>query len=333
MRYMLQKDLGYDRENVMEVPMRNNMISSRETIKNDLLQQPGILNVAFSSLQIQNVQRAAGWKDSLMVAFVDVDKAFIPTLGMELVEGNNFSDSPADSTHFILNETAVKTIGIIDPVGKPFEFLDVQGTIIGVVKDFNFRNLHEKIEPLLFRYTNEIERMYIRLSPGAVQKTVAEIEKTVNRYDPETAFTHTFLDDRIENMYRSDIRTGKLFNLFAIIAIIVSCLGLFGLVTFTAEAKTKEIGIRKVLGASVMQIVKMLLTEFFLLVGVAMLIAFPFAYYWLDGLLQDYAYRIPISGWIFVLAGIITLLLTLITVSWQAVRAATANPVEAIKAE
>jgi len=332
MRFMQQKNLGYDRENVIEIPMRSGMINSRDAMKNDLLQQPGILGVTFASNQIHSVGRAAGWKDSLMVAFVDVDKAFIPTLGMELAEGNNFSDLPADSAHFILNEALVKATGITDPVGKPFEFIDVQGTIIGVVKDFNFRDLHETIGPLLFRYADDIRYMYVRLSPNAVQKTVSEIEKIVNKYSPETV-THTFLDDRIERMYRSDIRTGKLFNIFAIIAIIVSCLGLFGLVTFTAESKTKEIGIRKVLGASVAQIVKMLLKEFLILVGVSMLIAFPLAYYWLGSMLQDYAYRIPVSWWIFALAGCITILMTLLTVSWQAIKAATANPVEAIKSE
>ena len=333
MSFMQKKNLGYDRENVLEIPMRSNLLSSRDAIKNELSQQAGVLGVSIASVQIHNVQRAGGWKDSLMMAFVDVDKAFIPTMGMELVAGSNFSDSPADSAHFILNETAVKTIGITDPVGKPFEFLDVHGTIIGVVKDFNFRNLHEKIDPLLFRYTNEIRLMYVRLAPATVHQTVPEIEKIIRRYDSETAFTYTFLDERIDNMYHSDSRTGKLFNIFAVIAIIVSCLGLFGLVTFTAESKTKEIGIRKVLGASVMQIIQLLLKEFLILVGVAMLVAFPLAYFWLDGLLQDYAYRIQISWQVFALAGLITILMTLITVSWLAVKAATANPVNAIKSE
>jgi len=332
MRFMQQKNLGYDRENVVEIPMRSAMTNSRNAMRNELLQQPGILGVTFSSLQIHNVQRAGGWKDSLMVAFLEVDKAFIPTMGMELAAGSNFTDSPADSAHFILNETLVNTIGISEPIGKPFEFLDVNGTIIGVVKDFNFRHLHETIGPLLFRYTSDIGYMYVRLSPGTVQRSVSEIEKIISKFNTETV-PHTFLDDRIERMYRSDIRTGKLFNIFAVIAIIVSCLGLFGLVTYTAESKTKEIGIRKVLGASVSQIVKMLLKEFLILVGVAMLVAFPLAYYWLEGMLQDYAYRINISWWIFAMAGCITILMTLLTVSWKAVKAATANPVKALKSD
>ena len=331
MRYIQHKNLGYNCENVMEAPMRGNMANSRDAIKNDLLQQPGVLGVTFASQSIQFAGTASGWKDSLLLVFVDVDKSFIPTMGMELVAGNNFNDSPTDSFHFILNETAVKTIGMADPVGKPFEFHGREGTIIGVVKDFNFKPLNVAIEPLTFQYGDAPRLMYIRLAPGAVQQTIAEIEKIMNGYHPDTAFNYSFLDDAFERTYRSDIRTGKLFNVFAVIAVIVSCLGLFGLVTFVAETKTKEIAIRKVLGASVGNIVSLLSKEFLILVGIAMLIAFPVAYYWLDSMLQDFAYRISITWWMFALSGMITMILTLISVGWQAVKAATANPVKAIK--
>jgi len=262
-----------------------------------------------------------------------VDKSFIPTMGMELAAGNNFTDSPADSLHFILNETAIKNIGIKDPVGKPFEILGINGTIIGVVKDFNFKDLHLNIEPLIFLYGGDTQLMYIRLAPGAVKNTIPEIEKIMKKYTPGTAFNYTFLSETFERMYRSDIRTGKLFRIFAVIALVVSCLGLFGLVTFTAESKTKEIGIRKVLGASVASIVKMLLKEFLILVGVAMLIAFPLAYFWLDGMLQDFAYRIPLSWWMFAITGGIVIAMTLLTVGWKAIKAATENPLKAIKTE
>ena len=333
MRYLQQKNLGYDRENVMEIPMRGNMEKSRNALKNDLLQQSGVLGVTFASQSIQNAGSASGWKDSLMIVFVNADKSFIPTMGMELATGNNFTDSPADSTHFIINETAVKTIGMYDPVGKPFEFMGIEGTIIGVVKDFNFKELHVNIEPLALMYGGDTRLMYIRLASGAVQNTIPEIEKIMKKYNSGTTFNYTFLSDSFERMYRSDIRTGKLFSIFAVIALVVSCLGLFGLVTFAAETKTREIGIRKVLGASIASIVKMLLKEFLILVGVAMLIAFPLSYYWLDGMLQDFAYRIEISWWMFALTGGIVIVMTLLTVGWKAVKAATANPVKAIKTE
>jgi putative ABC transport system permease protein len=205
--------------------------------------------------------------------------------------------------------------------------------IIGVVKDFNFKDLHVNIEPMIFQYGGDMREMYVRLAPSAIQNTIFEIEKIMKNYNPGAAFNYSFLSESFEKMYRSDIRTGRLFTIFAVIAILVSCLGLFGLVTFAAESKTREIGIRKVLGASVMGIVQMLLKEFLILVGVAMLIAFPLAYYWLDKMLQDFAYRIHLSWWMFALAGSITLALTLLTVTWKAVKAATANPVKAIKTE
>ena len=333
MSYIQQKNLGYDHENVMEILLRGNVSKSRDAVKNDLLQQSGVLGVTYSSQSIKNAGSASGWKDSLMIVFLDVDKSFIPTMGMELAAGNNFTDSPADSLHFILNETAVKTIGMKDPVGKPFEFNGKEGTIIGVVKDFNFKDLHVTIEPLALLYGGDVRLMYVRLASGAVKNTIPEIEKIMKNYNSDTTFNYTFLSESFERMYRSDIRTGKLFTIFAIISIFVSCLGLFGLVTFAAETKTKEIGIRKVLGASIASIVKMLLKEFLILVGIAMLIAFPVAYYWLDGMLQDFAYRISLSWWMFASTGGITVLMTLLTVGWKAVRAATADPIKAIKTE
>ena len=333
MRYIQQKNLGYDRENVMEIALRGSMPDSHNAIKNDLMLQSGVLGVTFASQSIQYAGSGSGWKDSLILIFVDIDKDFIPVMGMELAEGRNFTGSPADSAYFILNHTAVESIGMVNPIGRPFEFNEIEGTIIGVVKDFNFKDLHVTIEPLILLHRGNPRLMYIRIAPGAVQNTVSEIEKIVKKYNPETAFKYTFLSDTFERIYRSDIRTGKLFNIFAVISIIISCLGLFGLVTFTAAAKTKEIGIRKVLGSSVLQIVKMLLKEFLILIGIAMLIAFPLAYYWLDRMLQSFAYRISISWQIFLLAGIITIALTLLTVSFQAIKAATANPVDAIKSE
>ncbi|MDR0795850.1 MAG: FtsX-like permease family protein, partial [Tannerella sp.] len=165
------------------------------------------------------------------------------------------------------------------------------------------------------------------------QQAIAAVEKVWKQYNPDHAFSYRFLDDTFNRMYQSEIRTNRLFGTFSIIAILISCLGLFGLVVFSAELKTKEIGIRKVLGASVFEIVKLLTREFLILVGIAIIIAFPLAYYWLENMLQEFAYRISLSWWIFAVAGIITIVLTLLTVGWMAIKAATKNPVEAIKTE
>ena len=175
--------------------------------------------------------------------------------------------------------------------------------------------------------------LYIRTTAQDAGSAIAAVEKLWKKYNPNYTFEYSFMDQSFERLYRSDIRTGQLFGVFSFIAVLISCLGLFGLVSYAAEAKTKEIGIRKAHGASVSDIVTMLSKEFLLLVGIAMLIAFPLSYYWLDKLLQNFAYRISIGWQIFALTGIISILLTLLTVGWRAISAATVNPVKSIKTE
>ena len=206
----------------------------------------------------------------------------------------------------------------------------IRGTIVGVVKDFHFSNFRKEIEPMVFRPA-DVGTLYVRTTANDASNAIAAVDKLWKQYNPEEPFTYKFLDDTFNRMYRSDIQTGSLFTVITLIVILISCLGLFGLVTYTAEAKYKEIGIRKVFGASVSDIVTLLSKEFLILVVIAMFIAFPLAYYWLDTLLQEYAYRISIGWWIFVLAGVITVTLTFLTVARQALKAATANPVDAIK--
>jgi ABC-type antimicrobial peptide transport system permease subunit len=251
-------------------------------------------------------------------------------MDMEMVAGRNFSNTPADSVGFILNETAVAATGISDPIGKNFEFMDREGTIIGVVKDFHFDNLHVNIKPLTL-YTDGVQQLlYVRIAPNAVHQTTEEIEKICKQYNSGDELHYTFMDETLNKAYQNDRRTNKLLTIFALIAIFVSCLGLFGLVTYTAETKTKEIGIRKVHGASIKDMIIMLTKEFLILVSISMVIAFPLAYFWLDKMLQNYAYRISISWWMFALAALITVGLTVLTVGFKALQAATANPVKAI---
>jgi ABC-type antimicrobial peptide transport system permease subunit len=274
------------------------------------------------------------------VILLSTDHDFIPTMDVKLVAGRNFNGTLADAANIILNETAVKTLGFTEPVGEKISIASIEeGSVIGVVSDFHFKDLHTPIEPLIiladdfwkakFMQTS----LYVRTSSNGASQALASAEKLWKQYEAELPFFYQFVDDEFNTIYKTDIRTGILFRYFAIIAILISCLGLFGLITFIAEGKTKEIGIRKVLGASVSNIVNMLSKEFLILVGIAMLIAFPLAYYWLDKMLQDYAYRINISWWIFAIAGLLTVALTLLTVGWKALKAATANPVKAIKAE
>jgi ABC-type antimicrobial peptide transport system permease subunit len=330
MKYLMEKDLGYNHENVLEISMSKGMMQHCEALKSDLLQQPDILGVTNSSQGLLFSTQGSGWKDSLIMMFIRVDADFIPTMDMKMVAGKNFSNTPADSISFILNETAIAATGISDPIGKNFEFMGKEGTIIGVVKDFHYDNLRVNIQPLTL-YTDGVQQfLYVRLAPNNVRQTVDEIEKICKQYNDGAELHHTFMDEKLTKAYNNDLRTNKLLNIFALIAIFVSCLGLFGLVTYTAETKIKEIGIRKVHGAGIKDIITMLTKEFLILVSISMFVAFPLAYFWLTKMLQDYAYRISLSWWMFALAALITIILTVITVGFKALRAATANPVKAI---
>jgi hypothetical protein len=337
LEYVRKKDLGYQKENVIQVQLTNKLRGRYDALKEELLQNAAITGVTATSMPLKNVTSTytisniegkdmEGQRTILM----STDKDFIPVMDIELLEGQNFIGTDADATGVILNETAVKTMNITNPVGKRINISGMEGNIIGVVRDFHIKSLHTPIEPVSIIVNNWRGSLYIRTSAAGAPQAVAAVEKLWKQYETELPFSYRFIDDEFDAVYKADIRTGNLFRYFAVIAILLSCLGLFGLVTYTAESKTKEIGIRKVLGATVSNIVNMLSKEFLILVGIALILAFPLAYYCLDRLLQDYAYRIDIGWWMFALAGIITILLTIVTVGWQAVKAAVANPVKAI---
>ena len=341
-RFMSTKDMGFNRENVLTCTMPLNQPShSFEAFRNELLQHPEIAGVTASQGNIMNLAQASDlqWRGkpedlTVRTVFMGIDRDFMETLGIELLAGRGFTGTPADSLYYFLNETAVKQMGIADPLNITVSLWPLpEGQVAGIVKDFHFRHMTETVGPMLLYLPHSCWTVYIKSVAGKTREALAVSERIWKNHYPDYPFDYTFMDDTFASMYTNDIRTGRLFNAFAVIAIFVSCLGLFGLVTFTAASKTRETGIRKVLGASVASIVMMLSIEFLILVGVAMLIAFPLAYYWLDRMLQDYAYRIEIQWWMFALTGIITIVLTLITVGWQAIKAATANPVKAIKSE
>ncbi|MCL2728077.1 MAG: ABC transporter permease [Bacteroidales bacterium] len=336
--YIQEIDLGYQREHVITFRMNESLYGRYDAIRADLLQHASIKGVTAASQNIVNVGRVAGWegKDGqmLILSVLNIDADFIPTMGIELLAGNNFSRTAADASYFILNETTVREAGIEgDPIGQSFNFLEIDGTIIGVVRDFIFKDLRNEMGPLVLMGSPLPSVVYVRTYPDASAEAVAEIERVWKNRCPETILDYAFMEAQFERLYRSDFRSKDLFFCFALIAILVSCLGLFGLVTFTAEAKTKEIGIRKVMGAGIGSVVAMISKEFLILIGIAILIAFPLAYYWLIRLLQGFAYRVPLSIWIFIWAAIITVLLTMLTLAWKAFKAAMANPVKSIKSE
>ena len=337
MKYMREKDMGYDREQALICNLKN-MREHLDVVRAELEQQTSILGVTAASENIMRVSSLHGFDDwegkinegRTIHTEIRVDTSFIRVMRLSLVDGANFTST--SQREYILNEAAVKMMGLTDPVGKWVERSDWK--IAGVVKDFHFQSLHQPIEPLVMFYEpSTFWQLFVRIHPGNVPQAIAAIEHVWKQYNPDYAFNYSFLDDTFNRMYRSDIRTNRLFGIFSIIAIIISCLGLLGLTVFTAEQKTKEIGIRKVLGASLFDIVKLLTKEFLILVGIAILIAIPLAYYWLNDMLNDFAYRISLSWWMFVAATLTTILLTLLTVSVVAIRAAMENPVKAIKME
>jgi len=338
--YIQSMNPGYDRENVLTVLLHNMNLN---TVRGELLNVPGITGVTASDGYICRIGSAAGlvWEgknpnELSMIARIDVESNFLTTMGLKLVKGSDFTGTDADKDVCIINEAAARLMAFDDPIGKRIEFgMEKGSVIIGVVNDFNFHNMYETIGPLVLYNTapNNHQLLYVRIAPGKTQSAIAQIEKIWNRTNSEYPFNYSFVDETFAKMHRDDMLKGMLFNIFAVIAIIISSLGLFGLVTYTAETKKKEIAIRKVLGASVSEIIVMLSKDFLILVGIAMVIAFPLAYWLFNGMLENFAYRISITWWMFAVAALIVIALTLFTVGFQAYKAATANPVKAIKSE
>jgi len=272
--------------------------------------------------------------ETMMISPMNVQKDFISFFKMQLVAGNNFSGTPSDSMHFILNETAVKAARITNPIGKKFRLRKTEGTIIGVVKDFHFLSMRHKIMPAIFYcQQNTYGNIYIKTTGKDLPKVIAAAHAEWNKYNADFPFAYNFLDDDFKHLYESEQRTGLLYNVFAAIAIFISCLGLFGLAAYTAQVRTKEIGVRKVLGASVSGIIQLLAKDFIKLVVVAIFIATPVAWYVMNKWLQDFAYKINIGWTVFVIAGLLAVLIALITIGFQSIKAAIANPVKSLRTE
>jgi len=340
LRYLNNKNLGYDREFVLTCNLQK-MGERYGMAKDELLKNAAILELTGASNDIVELRGGSyllDWEGkvgeaTLMYNHLSVDSTFFNVMRIRFVEGGGFTSSSKEQV--VINETAAKAMGLKEPiVGQLIKVVFGQRVIVGVIKDFHINSLYEKISPLLISPSlTHAQCLYIRTTTADAPKAIAAVETLWKQYNPDYTFSYNFMDDSFKKIYLSDLRTGMLFGVFSLIAVFISCLGLFGLVTYTTEARTKEIGIRKVFGASVASIVQMLSKGFLILVGISMLIALPLAYYWLSGMLQNYAYRIPISWWIFGLSAAIIILLTVLTVGFKAFKAASANPVKSIKTE
>jgi len=343
------KNLGYDKEHIVLLRSDQSIMEKIESVKARMLQNPNIISVATSHLvPTNNLVNSWGGETleddqaepiQFRLAVQEVDYDFIDTYKMNIIAGRNFSRQYAtdDSTAFILNESAVRKLGWGSPdnaIGKPLRYGGRDGHVIGVLKDFHFESLHNEIVPIIFLITqNSNYTVSVRIRPENTKATLEFLENLWTDLRPEYPFEYRFLNEQYDNLYKSEERLMEIFGVFSMLAIFVACLGLLGLASFTAEQKTKEIGIRKVLGASVGRIVVLLTKEYTRWVLIANLIAWPVAWWVMNLWLENFAYRIHIGLQIFILSAVIALLIALFTVSWQALRAALANPVESLRYE
>lgn len=343
MHYTRDKELGLDQERVLSIAMEGKLYSEMEMFRNEILRSPAIESaVATSALPI-NVNATSGdlsWpgKDPELqtnVSAVSVGYDFAKTMKINIISGRDFSpEFVTDSTAYIINQSAAELIGYTDPVGQPISFWKGEGPIVGVLEDFHMQSLHLPITPLILCLTPEnTSYMLVKTKNGQTQQAISDLKEIASRLNPDFPFEYHFLDTEYDNLYRTDIVVSTAVNYFGILAIFISGLGLLALAAFTAEQRTKEIGVRKVLGASVNNIVTMLSKDFALLIVIAFAIASPIAWYAMTQWLNDFAYRITLQWWMFLLAGGISVLLAWITVSGQSIKAATANPVKSLRSE
>jgi len=340
LRYVMEKELGYDKSFVLSMSM-NNMQEHYDKVKADLLSQKSITGVTSGTNTIVNVPGATldvDWDGknpdgSFFIHTAGIDKDFISLFKIQLIEGVDFSGSQTDSAHFILNETAVRKSGIKDPIGKRFRLGRVNGTIIGVVKDFHFESLRQNIQPFVFYYKPVSPRLFVKANRSDAPEAIEAVEKIWKQYNEGFPFDYVFMDDTYGKHYQTEQRISKLFTVFTIVAIVISCLGLLGLATYTAQRRVKEIGIRKILGASVGSITFMLSKDFLVLIVVSIGIAVPVSWMLMQRWLQNFAYRTNVQWWIIALAGAAAVLIAFFTISFQSIRAARQNPVNSLKSE
>jgi putative ABC transport system permease protein len=269
--------------------------------------------------------------------FLEVDKDFVNTFGVQLKEGYSLSDaaSPYIGTQYLLNESAAKKLGWDGPIGKRFScYYGKEGFVTGIIRDFHFKSLHEEIEPLfLYTRVDNYKYLAVKLNTSGISGSVNYVKQLWNKIVPDSPFEYFFYDNFYDQLYKKEALFGKIIFIFSTIAILIACMGLFGLAAFFSEKRTKEIGIRKVNGATITELMTMLNREFVKWVFIAFIIATPVAWYAMHKWLQTFAYKTELTWWIFGLAGILALVIALLTVSWQSWQAATRNPVEALRYE
>lgn len=343
LNFMREKDLGYNNDNILMVKMEGELRNKYQNVKNELLQDQNILNVTTSQFSLikweaSDIEKkidnqTVRFEMGIGVNLVDYD--FLKTFGLTITMGRFFSrEFPVDRNGAaVLNESTVKVLGIENPIGKKITWADYRFPIVGVVKDFHTESLHKEIRPYFLLLQNSGSYMYIKMNENNITGTLSYIDSKIKEIVPDDPLIYNFLDDMLNNSYLSEKRMGNLAVYITLLAIFISSLGLFGLASFSIERRIKEIGIRKILGASGLSIVRLLSKEFLVLIMYANIISWPAAYYimhkWLDG----FAYKTSLGINVFIFAGLLTMIISILTISWQSVKAAASNPVNSIRNE
>jgi putative ABC transport system permease protein len=346
LRYMQDRDLGFDRSHLLYVKMKNKVLDKARVIKSELENQGSIRHVAATSanlIEINNSTFGISWEgqeagDKFEVTQLNVDDDFIETADMKIVAGRDFDiNRSSDTTSYVINETAAIRMGWTptEAVGKSVKLWDAEGTVIGVVKDFHFKRLAKLIEPVIFRRWPKggYSGVLVRTKPGLNHEAIAAIEQVYKKHEDQAALHYEFVDQSLENQYRAEQNTGRIIFYFSGLSVFVSCLGLLGLATYTAQQRVKEISIRKVLGAGVRSIVGLLSNDFLKLVVVALFTAIPLSWWIMSDWLDDFAYRIAVEWWMFAVSGLGAIVIASLTVIWQSVKSAIANPINSLKSE
>ncbi len=344
LKFIRSRNLGFDKDNLLYMEMTGDMYNKQQALRAELGQDPLTNNYTVISqlpLNLTSGTASVSWpgKDphsQIIIPSMDVSESFIDVFQMKILAGRGFSTLfKADSNNFVINETAVRAMGMTigNAVGKPLTFQNTKGTIIGVVKDFNFKPIQQAIEPLVLAINKYGGNIVVRTQPGRTEATIKAMERISHELNPAYPFSYSFLDQDLANLYKGEQQMGSIFNLFAILAIFISSLGLYGLSAFMAQQRTKEIGVRKVLGASVFNIVYLLSTGFTRLILIAMVIAIPLAWLSINSWLAGFAYHIHIDWVIFAVMSGVALIIAWLTVSYESLKAAFSNPVKSLRNE
>ena len=343
--FISNKNLGFEKENIVLIDSNEDLIKNNTSFKNELLQSASVKDVAFAGSNIFTVPITTTdieWpgmpvNSSLKFKLFRCDEGFIPTLNISLLEGRNFLNANQDGSNYIINKKAMEVMGLSpgNVIGTEIEVWNGPGRIIGVTEDFHNDNLSAGIEPLIFLYTEQIGQYFLVKvdHKKPMKKTLAEIEQVFKKASPQHPFEYSFLDEAFEREYQSEVVIGKLAMSFTIVAVLISCLGLIGLAAFTAERRIKELGIRKVLGASMAELILMLCSDFLKLVIIGLVIGIPLAWYLGSNYLSAYAFHTKISVWVFISTASVIFFIALLSVIYQAIKASMANPVNSLKSE